>query len=129
MTPPGGNARDPLVMRSQRPGDVATTWSADELVVGVHVGGGVQNPPPLAVAQIEDVRFVDLDAPPARLAVSTTSATPCSSSAKTASRSARKISGSGLACHPTAIPTCDALAILGRAGAGVKTAKRTHGQG
>jgi hypothetical protein len=33
---------------------------------------------------MEDMRFVDLDAPAARLAVMTTSATPCSSSAKTA---------------------------------------------
>ena len=39
--------------------------SADELVEGVHVGGGIPEFHHLAVAQMEDVRFVDLDAPAA----------------------------------------------------------------
>jgi hypothetical protein len=34
-----------------------------------------------------------------------------------------------LGLPPTAIPTCDALAILGRPRPGVKTAKRARGQG
>ena len=39
--------------------------SADQLVEGVHVGGGIPEFHHLAVAQMEDVRFVDLDAPAA----------------------------------------------------------------
>jgi len=46
------------------PGDAAAR-SADQLVDGVHVGGGVPEFRHLAVAQMEDVRFVDLDAPAA----------------------------------------------------------------
>src|ERR1700746_2115004 len=39
--------------------------SADELVEGVLVGGGIPEFHHLAVAHVEDVRFVDLDAPAA----------------------------------------------------------------
>lgn len=61
--------------------------SADELVGGILIGGGVPEFHHLAVVQMKDVRFVDLHAPAARLAVATASATPCSSSAKTVCRS------------------------------------------
>jgi hypothetical protein len=43
----------------------ASARSADELVVGVRVGGGVLEFHYLAVAETEDVRVVDLDAPAA----------------------------------------------------------------
>ena len=39
--------------------------SADELVEGVLIGGGIPEFHHLAVAHVEDVRFVDLDAPAA----------------------------------------------------------------
>ena len=42
-----------------------TVWSADELVEGVLVGGGIPEFHHLAVAHVEDVRFPDLDAPAA----------------------------------------------------------------
>jgi hypothetical protein len=42
--------------------DGAARRSADELVVGVHVGGGVPEFHHLAITQMEDMRFIDLDA-------------------------------------------------------------------
>src|ERR1700750_372934 len=46
------------------PGNVATR-SADKLIEGVLVGGGSPQFHHLAVAQMEDLRLFDLDAPPA----------------------------------------------------------------